>query len=187
MATNTGSNGGKNNTGYIKSGAGSVDQSSGLASALNQASYRREYNEKMFSDNGFLQNSIKDLEKQAKELDKLLNTSKKLTQTEQNRYKMLAADMRKLAAEQDEMYKKQEASSKELQSSLTKSGNMRLKSVDELYRAYMKKEKELNDVGKRQIDAKIREFANRSREIKADVEDINEATDNFNKAQKSYL
>ena len=187
MATNTGSNGGKNNPGSgVMRGPGNVDQSQGIGSALNQAAYRREYNEKMFSDNGFLQSSIKDLQKQADELDRLLKTSEKLTKVEQNRYTKMANDMRKLAAEQDEMYKKQEASSKELQSSLNKSANARLKSVDELYQAYMKKEKELGDVGKRQIDAKIREFANRSREIKADVEDINDATDAFNKAQKSF-
>ncbi len=187
MATNTGSNGGKNNPGSgVMRGPGNVDQSQGISSALNQGAFRREFNEKMFSDNGFLQSSIKDLENQAKELDRLLKTSQNLTKTEKNRYANMIADMKKLAAEQDEMYKKQEASSKELQSSLNKSGNLRLKSVDELYRAYMKKEKELNDVGKRQIDAKIREFANRSREIKADVEDINDATDAFNKAQKTF-
>ena len=54
MATNTGSNGGKNNPGSgVMRGPGNVDQSQGIGSALNQAAYRREYNEKMFSDNGF--------------------------------------------------------------------------------------------------------------------------------------
>lgn len=187
MATNTGSNGGKNNPGSgVIRGPGKIGEGSGISEALNQAAYRREYSEKMFSDNGYLQSSIKDLQKQADELDKLLKKSNDLTKTEKTRYSNMAADMRKLAAEQDEMYKKHEASSKELQSSLKKSSDTRLRAVDELYRAYMRKEKELNDVGKRQIDAKIREFASRSREIKADVEDINEASEKFNNAQKSF-
>ena len=184
MATNTGSNGGKNNTGEIRSSS-PLNQNPGIASALNQVNYRREYNEKMFSDSGYLNSSIKDLEAQAKELDKILEKSKQLTQAEKNRYSKMSADMRKLAAEQNEMFTKQEASSKELQSTLNESSKLRLKAVDELYRQYMKKEKDLNDVGKRQVDSKIRQFAAASREIKADVEDINEATKNFENAKKS--
>ena len=184
MATNTGSNGGKNNTGEIRAGA-NLNQGSGINAALNQANYRREYNEKMFSDNGYLNSSIKNLEAQAKELDRILEKSKQLTQAEKNRYSKMSADMKKLAAEQNEMFTKQEASSKELQSTLNESSKLRLKAVDELYRQYMKKEKDLNDAGKKQVENKIRQFAAASREIKADVEDINEATKNFDNAKKS--
>lgn len=186
MATNTGSNGGKNNTGYIKSGAGSVDQSSGLASALNQASYRREYNEKMFSDNGYLKSSIDDLEAQQKALKKILETSEKLTASEKTRFKNSMEAMNKIAREQKEMFSKQEASAKEIQDSLNKSAKARLKTIDDIYSHWHAK---MNDQDKNMqgvIDRRLQALANQSREIKADVEDINEATDNFNKSQKSF-
>lgn len=185
MATNTGSNGGKNNSNGVMRTGGNIDQGTGINSALNQANYRREYNDKMFSDSGYLNSSIKDLQKQAEELDKILEKSKQLTQVEKTRFAKMSADMKKLAAEQNEMFTKQEASSKELQSTLNESSKLRLKAVDELYRQYMKKEKELNDAGKKQVENKIRQFAAASREIKADVEDINEATKNFENAKKS--
>lgn len=185
MATNTGSNGGKNNSSGVMRTGGNIDQGTGINSALNQANYRREYNDKMFSDSGYLNSSIKDLQKQAEELDKILEKSKQLTQVEKTRFAKMSADMKKLAAEQNEMFTKQEASSKELQSTLNESSKLRLKAVDELYRQYMKKEKELNDAGKKQVENKIRQFAAASREIKADVEDINEATKNFENAKKS--
>ena len=187
MATNTGANGGKNNTGsgVMRSGA-NIDPNPGINSALNQANYRREYNEKMFSDNGFLRSSIDDLDKQSKELEKLLKQSKDLSTTEKKRYENAISDMKKLAAEQNQMFRQQEASSKELQNSLNKSAKMREKAVDDLYKHYMKKEKELSDIGKQQVQAKIDYFAAQSREIKAQVEDINDATENFNKAKKTF-
>ena len=188
MATNTGSNGGKNNpgSGYMKSGAGAVDESSGIASALNQAAYRREFNEKMFSDNGYLRSSINDLEAQQKALKKILETSEKLTASEKTRFKNSMEAMDKIAREQKEIFSKQEASAKEIQDSLNKSAKARLKAIDDIYSHWHTK---MNDQDKNMqgvIDRRLQALANQSREIKADIEDINESTDNFNKAHKTF-
>lgn len=187
MATNTGSNGGKNNTGNgVIRGATPVDQSRGLGSAINQASYRREYTDKMFSDNGYLNQSINDLKNQSKELDRILEKSKSLSKAEKTRYENLKSTMSILIKQQEEMFKEQEVGSKQLEKSLSDSAKARKKTVDELYKYYEQKESNLNDLGKEQVDNKLRYLASQSKEIEAQAEDIKEATKQFESAKKSF-
>lgn len=180
MATNN-----NKSTGNIRAPQG-ANQNKGINAALDQAGYRREFNERVFSDTGYIQSSIKGLQEQVKEIEKVLNKSQDLTKAESNRYKTALANMKKLEAQLNQMYKSQDVSTKELFDTLNESVKLRQKSVDELYKHYIDKEKELDGVGKEYIDKKIDYFAAKTRELKGAAEDINEASDKFNKSQKTF-
>lgn len=180
MATNN-----NKSTGNIRAPQG-ANQNKGINAALDQAGYRREFNERVFSDTGYIQSSIKGLQEQVKEIEKVLNKSQDLTKAESNRYKTALANMKKLEAQLNQMYKSQDVSTKELFDTLNESVKLRQKSVDELYKHYMDKEKELDGAGKEFIDKKIDYFAAKTRELKGAAEDINEASDKFNKSQKTF-
>lgn len=180
MATNN-----NKSTGNIRAPQG-ANQNKGINAALDQAGYRREFNERVFSDTGYIQSSIKGLQEQVKEIEKVLNKSKDLTKAETNRYNTALANMKKLEAQLNQMYKSQDVSTKELFDTLNESVKLRQKSVDELYKHYMDKEKELDGAGKEFIDKKIDYFAAKTRELKGAAEDINEASDKFNKSQKTF-
>lgn len=179
MATNN-----NKSTGNIRAPQG-ANQNKGISAAIDQAGYRREFNERVFSDTGYIQSSIKGLQEQVKEIEKVLNKSQDLTKAESNRYKTALANMKKLEAQLNQMYKSQDVSTKELFDTLNESVKLRQKSVDELYKHYMDKEKELDGAGKEFIDKKIDYFAAKTRELKGAAEDINEASDRFNKSQKT--
>ena len=180
MATNN-----NKSTGNIRAPQG-ANQNKGINAALDQAGYRREFNERVFSDTGYIQSSIKGLQEQVKEIEKVLNKSQDLTKAETNRYNTALANMKKLEAQLNQMYKSQDVSTKELFDTLNESIKLRQKSVDELYKHYMDKEKELDGAGKEFIDKKIDYFAAKTRELKGAAEDINEASDKFNKSQKTF-
>ena len=180
MATNN-----NKSTGNIRAPQG-ANQNKGINAALDQAGYRREFNERVFSDTGYIQSSIKGLQEQVKEIEKVLNKSQDLTKAETNRYNTALANMKKLEAQLNQMYKSQDVSTKELFDTLNESVKLRQKSVDELYKHYMDKEKELDGAGKEFIDKKIDYFAAKTRELKGAAEDINEASDKFNKSQKTF-
>lgn len=180
MATNN-----NKSTGNIRAPQG-ANQNKGINAALDQAGYRREFNERVFSDTGYIQSSIKGLQEQVKEIEKVLNKSQDLTKAESNRYKTALANMKKLEAQLNQMYKSQDVSTKELFDTLNESVKLRQKSVDELYKHYMDKEKELDGAGKEFINKKIDYFAAKTRELKGAAEDINEASDKFNKSQKTF-
>lgn len=181
MATNN------NNNGHNASiqGPGQIPNR-GLSASLEQSSIRKEYADRMFNDGGYLDNSIKDLNRQSAELKRLMKQSKDLTAAEEKRYKNAINQMKKLAKEQEEIRNSQETSSKELQKSLNESAKLRGKAVDELYKKYMQGEEALNDMTSDQIEARIKYFANVSREIKATAEEINDATKEFDKANKDF-
>lgn len=179
MATNN-----NKSTGNIRAPQG-ANQNKGISAAIDQAGYRREFNERVFSDAGYIQSSIKGLQEQVKEIEKVLNKSQDLTKAESNRYKTALANMKKLEAQLNQMYKSQDVSTKELFDTLNESVKLRQKSVDDLYKHYMDKEKELDGAGKEFIDKKIDYFAAKTRELKGAAEDINEASDRFNKSQKT--
>lgn len=179
MATNN-----NKSTGNIRAPQG-ANQNKGISAAIDQAGYRREFNERVFSDTGYIQSSIKGLQEQVKEIEKVLNKSQDLTKAESNRYKTALANMKKLEAQLNQMYKSQDVSTKELFDTLNESVKLRQKSVDDLYKHYMDKEKELDGAGKEFIDKKIDYFAAKTRELKGAAEDINEASDRFNKSQKT--
>lgn len=180
MATNN-----NKSTGNIRAPQG-ANQNKGINAALDQAGYRREFNERVFSDTGYIQSSIKGLQEQVKEIEKVLNKSQDLTKAETNRYNTALANMKKLEAQLNQMYKSQDVSTKELFDTLNESVKLRQKSVDDLYKHYMDKEKELDGAGKEFIDKKIDYFAAKTRELKGAAEDINEASDKFNKSQKTF-
>ena len=179
MATNN-----NKSTGNIRAPQG-ANQNKGISAAIDQAGYRREFNERVFSDTGYIQSSIKGLQEQVKEIEKVLNKSQDLTKAESNRYKTALANMKKLEAQLNQMYKSQDVSTEELFDTLNESVKLRQKSVDDLYKHYMDKEKELDGAGKEFIDKKIDYFAAKTRELKGAAEDINEASDRFNKSQKT--
>lgn len=181
MATNN------NNNGHNASiqGPGQMPNR-GFNAALEQSSIRKEYADRMFNDGGYLDSSIKDLNRQSAELKRLMKQSKDLTAAEEKRYKNAINQMKKLAKEQEEIRNSQETSSKELQKSLNESAKLRGKAVDELYKKYMQGEEALNDMTSDQIEARIKYFANISREIKATAEEINDATKEFDKANKDW-
>ena len=180
MATNN-----NKSTGNIRAPQG-ANQNKGISSAIDQAGYRREFNERVFSDTGYIQSSIKGLQEQVKEIEKVLNKSQDLTKAESNRYKTALANMKKLEAQLNQMYKSQDVSTKELFDTLNESVKLRQKSVDELYKHYMDKEKELDNAGKEFMDKKIDYFAAKTRELKDAAEEISEASDKFNKSQKTF-
>ena len=64
MATNN-----NKSTGNIRAPQG-ANQNKGINAALDQAGYRREFNERVFSDTGYIQSSIKGLQEQVKEIEK---------------------------------------------------------------------------------------------------------------------
>ena len=179
MATNN-----NKSTGNIRAPQG-ANQNKGIGAAIDQAGYRREFNERVFSDTGYIQSSIKGLQEQVKEIEKVLNKSQDLTKAESNRYKTALANMKKLEAQLNQMYKSQDVSTKELFDTLNESVKLRQKSVDDLYKHFMDKEKELDGAGKEFIDKKVDYFAAKTRELKGVAEDINEASDKFNKSQKT--
>ena len=127
MATNN------NNNGHNASiqGPGQMPNR-GFNAALEQSNIRKEYSDRMFNDGGYLDSSIKDLNRQSAELKRLMKQSKDLTAAEEKRYKTAINQMKKLAKEQEEIRNSQETSSKELQKSLNESAKLRGKAVDEL-------------------------------------------------------
>lgn len=180
MATNR-----NKNTGNISAPQG-ANKNKGITSAIDQAGYRREFNERVFSDTGYIQSSIKDLQEQVSELEKVLSKSKELTKSEQTRYKNAVSNMKRLEAQLQQMYKSQDVSSNELFNTLDDSIKARQKAVDDLYKHYMNKEKEVDKVGKEQIDKKVDYFAAKTRELKGATEEIHEASEKFNDSQKSF-
>ena len=180
MATNR-----NKNTGNISAPQG-ANKNKGITSAIDQAGYRREFNERVFSDTGYIQSSIKDLQEQVSELEKVLSKSKELTKSEQTRYKNAVSNMKRLESQLQQMYKSQDVSSNELFSTLNDSIKARQKAVDDLYKHYMNKEKELDKAGKEQIDKKVDYFAAKTRELKGVTEEIKEASEKFNDSQKSF-
>lgn len=180
MATNR-----NKNTGNISAPQG-ANKNKGITSAIDQAGYRREFNERVFSDTGYIQSSIKDLQEQVSELEKVLSKSKELTKSEQTRYKNAVSNMKRLESQLQQMYKSQDVSSNELFSTLNDSIKARQKAVDDLYKHYMNKEKELDKAGKEQIDKKVDYFAAKTRELKGVTEEIDEASKKFNDSQKSF-
>lgn len=180
MATNR-----NKNTGNISAPQG-ANKNKGITSAIDQAGYRREFNERVFSDTGYIQSSIKDLQEQVAELEEVLSKSKELTKSEQTRYKNAVSNMKRLEAQLQQMYKSQDVSSNELFSTLNDSIKARQKAVDDLYKHYMNNEKELDKAGKEFVDKKIDYFAAKTRELKGVTEEINEASKKFNDSQKSF-
>ena len=180
MATNR-----NKNTGNISAPQG-ANKNKGITSAIDQAGYRREFNERVFSDTGYIQSSIKDLQEQVSELEKVLSKSKELTKSEQTRYKNAVSNMKRLESQLQQMYKSQDVSSNELFDTLNDSIKARQKAVDDLYKHYMNKEKELDKAGKEQIDKKVDYFAAKTRELKGVTEEIHEASEKFNDSQKSF-
>ena len=180
MATNR-----NKNTGNISAPQG-ANKNKGITSAIDQAGYRREFNERVFSDTGYIQSSIKDLQEQVSELEIVLSKSKELAKSEQTRYKNAVSNMKRLESQLQQMYKSQDVSSNELFSTLNDSIKARQKAVDDLYKHYMNNEKELDKAGKEFVDKKIDYFAAKTRELKGVTEEINEASKKFNDSQKSF-
>lgn len=180
MATNR-----NKNTGNISAPQG-ANKNKGITSAIDQAGYRREFNERVFSDTGYIQSSIKDLQEQVSELEEVLSKSKELAKSEQTRYKNAVSNMKRLESQLQQMYKSQDVSSNELFSTLNDSIKARQKAVDDLYKHYMNKEKDIDKAGKEQIDKKVDYFAAKTRELKGVTEEIKEASEKFNDSQKSF-
>lgn len=180
MATNR-----NKNTGNISAPQG-ANKNKGITSAIDQAGYRREFNERVFSDTGYIQSSIKDLQEQVSELEEVLSKSKELTKSEQTRYKNAVSNMKRLESQLQQIYKSQDVSSNELFDTLNDSIKARQKAVDDLYKHYMDKEKEIDKAGKEQIDKKVDYFAAKTRELKGATEEIKEASEKFNDSQKSF-
>lgn len=180
MATNR-----NKNTGNISAPQG-ANKNKGITSAIDQAGYRREFNERVFSDTGYIQSSIKDLQEQVSELEIVLSKSKELAKSEQTRYKNAVSNMKRLESQLQQIYKSQDVSSNELFSTLNDSIKARQKAVDDLYKHYMNNEKELDKAGKEFVDKKIDYFAAKTRELKGATEEIKEASEKFNDSQKSF-
>lgn len=180
MATNR-----NKNTGNISAPQG-ANKNKGITSAIDQAGYRREFNERVFSDTGYIQSSIKDLQEQVSELEEVLSKSKELAKSEQTRYKNAVSNMKRLESQLQQIYKSQDVSSNELFDTLNDSIKARQKAVDDLYKHYMDKEKDIDKAGKEQIDKKVDYFAAKTRELKGVTEEIHEASEKFNDSQKSF-
>lgn len=185
MATNTGSNGGKNNTGGVIRGNTEGFPERGLSSALEQRAYRQEYANKVFDkDNGYLANNIKVLQDQAEYYEKMLKSSKDLDKVQTKMYQKRLAEVRQLEAQTKQMQDKREASENEISSVLVKAHKARLKQLDD------ECQRELNNikaVGKAREEQQRKIASNYAAEkelIQDELDEIETAADKAGKATK---
>lgn len=188
MATSTGANGGKNNAGsrgVVTGQSGTTGNEKGLSAAMSQAAFRKEYTQKIFSDEGWLSQSTKALKDQADALQRVINESKNLSKSEKDRLDTLVKSMKLVEAQQTDMFKKQEVGSKEFQKSINDAAKLRKKALDAEYAYYAQKDAELQGARKKDMDAKLEELARQTRELNAATEEVNEATKEFEKSKKT--
>lgn len=185
MATNTGSNGGKNNSGGVVRGGTEGFADRGLASALEQRAYRQEYNEKVFDkDNGYLATNINNLKKQAEYYENMLKSTKDLDAAQTKMYKKRLAETRQLEAQNKQIQDRREASETEILKLLRDSHKARLKQLDEQYKAELDNIKEIGKKREEQQKKIAAHYAAEMELVQDELDEIEAAADKAGKATK---
>lgn len=185
MATNTGSNGGKNNSGGVVRGGTEGFADRGLASALEQRAYRQEYNEKVFDrDTGYLATNINNLKKQAEYYENMLKSTKDLDAAQTKMYKKRLAETRQLEAQNKQIQDRREASETEILKLLRDSHKARLKQLDEQYKAELDNIKEIGKKREEQQKKIAAHYAAEMELVQDELDEIEAAADKAGKATK---
>ena len=185
MATNTGSNGGKNNTGGVIRGGTEGFAERGLASALEQQAYRKEYSEKVFKeDTGYLATNLKVLQDQAKYYEDMLKSSKDLDAVQTKMYKKRLAETRQLEAQNKQIQSRREASETEILKLLKDSHKARLKQLDEEYKKEMNNIKAVGKAREEEQKKVAAHYAAEMELVQDELDEIEAAADKAGKATK---
>ena len=185
MATNTGSNGGKNNTGGVIRGGTEGFPERGLASALEQQAYRKEYSEKVFKeDTGYLATNLKVLQDQAKYYEDMLKSSKDLDAVQTKMYKKRLAETRQLEAQNKQIQSRREASETEILKLLRDSHKARLKQLDEEYKKEMNNIKAVGKAREEEQKKIAAHYAAEMELVQDELDEIEAAADKAGKATK---